>query len=150
MSKREPLYPHVPKNDVLMYHLTSMKNLNGILSTGLRLGFRYFAKYRGGKGVYLAKSPIYSLNVLRHTLEDEPALAGYYALLEVRVNRADLAPDLDYPSRPPVAFISRTEIPPENIRHIASFEGDSKNGIAFIRQTWGEKLKPMPFFVYRR
>lgn len=148
---REPLYPHVPtKNVVLMYHLTPMKNLDGILSTGLRLHFRYFAKYQEPKGIYLAKSPIHSLNVLRHTLEAEPRLAGDYALLEVRVARADLVPDPDYPSTPPVAFISRTEIPPENIRHIASFKGNSINGTAIIRQIWGAALKPMPFFVTRR
>ncbi len=160
MAKKQPLYPHVPKSrkapvhteplhdEIIMYHVTPLKNLNSILSTGLKPeSHKVFAELQKSRGVYLAKGLIFALNVLRHTLEAEPKLAGDYALLEVRVSESSLAPDPDYQSYPPVAFITKDVITPKNIRHIATFNGQSKDYTAVIRQTWGERRKDMPFFI---
>lgn len=165
MPKKEPLYPHIPKSketqfphhlvapsiseeEITMYHVTPIKNLDSILSNGLKpRSQKAFAELQESRGIYLANEPIIALNVLRHTLEAEPKLAGDYALLEVRVSKSELEPDPDYQSTPPVAFITKETIPPRNIQHIATINGQSRWNTGILTQTWGD---PLDIFFLRK
>jgi len=100
-----------------MYHVTPVERLDTILKEGLIPSRRpTFVADTDTRPVYLATSQRVALAVASAFVEETGQPSYKVAVLRVEVPpNVELYPDPDYPSIPPVSYMSNKPIPAENI-----------------------------------